>query len=68
MRSFELKALGLEALKENEVLINGGNNLGTLGPSGFYPTDRHGNIVDKVCQYAEDAYDWACGFFHGLFG
>ncbi len=67
MKTLKIKALGLEGLCKKESSINGGNVLGTLGPSDFYPTDAYGDALDKIGKAIGDAYDWVKGFVHGLF-
>ena len=67
MKSFEINALGLEEIREKESSINGGNVLGTLGPSDFYPTDAYGDPFDEIGKAIGDAYDWVKGLVRGLF-
>lgn len=67
MKALKINVLGLEELCEKESSINGGNVLGTLGPSDFYPTDVYGDPFDEIGKAISDAYDWVKGFVRGLF-
>jgi len=52
----------LDNLSDRELsLINGGNILGTLGPSGPDPT------MSSIGSGVRDAWDWCVGFFTALF-
>ena len=65
MKQFEVKALGIQEMKSDEIMVtNGGNVCGTLVPQDSDPSI----VVDAIIRIAKDIVDFCEGFWDGFTG